>query len=230
MGSGLRGRVSIRFEPEQRGVCAIRGLTQSAERTIRLFYAPETNQSRMVAILAHELAHQLQHDYYGTAIHRKSDIILLEGMAVWLSRAYFSDANGQPHYRRQVAQALAEDALLPLTTSLEADCRTTTRNYIYDEWASFVEYLVERYGREHLDAAYRAGRGRAAGTADYKAVYGISFARLEAGWRDWLKRQKPESPPRSFGRTARILCGCVPDLVMLYEGTPAPPGVTYRIW
>src|SRR4051794_27499361 len=37
IGGGLSGRVSISFEPPQQGECAIRGLTLSNQRTIRLF-------------------------------------------------------------------------------------------------------------------------------------------------------------------------------------------------
>jgi hypothetical protein len=193
IGSGLRGRVSIRFEPPQQGACAIRGLTLSSQRTIRLFYAPGTDTRRIVAILSHELAHQLQHDYYGTSAHRRADTILLEGMATWISRAYFSDPDGRPRYQREVAQALERAELLPLRTDLEVDCRTATRNTIYDQWASFVEYLVERYGRERLDKVYRAGSGREPGSAAYREVYGVSFATLETGWRAWLGRRQPDS-------------------------------------
>lgn len=189
IGGFLSGRVSIRFEPPQRGACAIRGLTSSNERTIRLFYEPDTDPGRVVAILAHELFHQLQHDYYGETAHRRSDVILLEGMATWGSSPYFEDSAGQPRYRVAVRQALAEGGLLPLTTDLEADCRTTTRDVIYDEWASFVEYLLGTYGRERLDAAYRASTGRAAGSANYRGVYGKSLAELEAEWIAWLERQ-----------------------------------------
>lgn len=188
IGAFLTGRVAIRFEPPQTGPCAIRGLTLSNERTIRLFYAPDTDPDRVLAILAHELFHQLQHDYYGETDHRKADIILLEGMAVWGSRAYFRAADGRPLYHHRVRQALLEGTLLPLTTSLEADCRTTTRNNIYNQWASFVEYLLLTYGRERLDAVYRDSTGRPAGSANYQGVYGKPLAQLEAEWLAWLQQ------------------------------------------
>jgi hypothetical protein len=142
----------------------------------------------VLAVLAHELFHQLQRDYYGERAHRRADVILLEGMATWGTRAFFADADGQPRYRRRVRAALAAGELLPLTTSLERDCRTSTRNIIYDQWASFVEFLLATGGRERFDALYRASTGRVAGSADYRGVYGKTLAQLEADWRAWLQQ------------------------------------------
>jgi hypothetical protein len=190
IGAGLAGRVSISFEPPQQGPCAIRGLTLSAERTIILYYEPESDPQRVLRILAHELFHQLQHDYYGREAHLRSDVILLEGMAVWGSAAYFLDETGRPTYQRAAKQALENGELLPLTYSLEADCRTTSRVNIYNQWASFVEYLLEAYGREGLDAVYVSSSGRPAGSSDYQGVYGKPLSELEAEWIAWLARQE----------------------------------------
>jgi hypothetical protein len=189
VGGFLTGRVAIGFEAPQTGPCALRGITLSNQRTIRLFYAPGTDPERVAAILAHELFHQLQHDYYGERDHRKADVILLEGMAVWGTAASFPTEAGEPSYRARVREALAAGAILPLTTSLQADCRTTTRNSVYQQWASFVEYLVLTYGRERLDAAYRSSTGRPAGSADYGGVYGKSLAELEREWLAWAATQ-----------------------------------------
>lgn len=189
VGGFLTGRVAIGFEPPQTGPCALRGITLSNQRMIRLFYAPGTDQARVRGILAHELFHQLQHDYYGETDHRKADVILLEGMAVWGTAAYFPGADGRPLYQERVRQAIADGTLLPLTTSLEADCRTTTRNNIYNQWASFVEFLVATYGRAKLDAAYRSSTGRSAGSSDYRGVFGKPIAELEQDWIAWFKAQ-----------------------------------------
>lgn len=189
LGGGLTGRVAIGFEAPQTGPCALRGLTLSNQRTIRLFYAPDTDPARVRGILAHELFHQLQHDYYGERDHRKADVILLEGMAVWGTAAYFQTAEGEPLYRARVREALRAGELLPLTTSLERDCRTTTRNTIYNQWASFVEYLSLSYGRAKLDAAYRSSTGRPAGSSDYRGVYGKPLAELEREWLAWVGGQ-----------------------------------------
>jgi hypothetical protein len=187
--SGLTGRVSIRFEPPQSGECAIRGLTLSNQRTIRLFYAPGSNPKNIVRILAHELFHQLQHDYYGETDHRKADNMLLEGMATWGSRSYNLNEAGVPIYHADVKRVQAEGELLPLTTNLVADCRTTTRVNIYNQWASFVEFLLKEHGRESFDALYRSSSSREAGSADYRGVYGKTLSQLDAEWQAWLSQQ-----------------------------------------
>lgn len=189
VGGFLTGRVAISFEAPQQGPCALRGITLSNRRTIRLFYAPGTDPARVTGILAHELFHQLQHDYYGERDHRKADVILLEGMAVWGTASYFLTERGEPLYRERVREAFRAGEILPLVTSLEADCRTTTRNNIYNQWASFVEYLVATYGRERLDAAYRSSTGRPAGSADYRGAYGKTLAELEREWLAWARAQ-----------------------------------------
>jgi hypothetical protein len=189
MGAHLSGRVALSFEPAQSGPCALRGQTLSHQRIIRLYYAPETPEQRVLAVVAHELAHELQHDYYGWPAHQKSDLILLEGQATWASGDYALDSHGQPTWQSAAETALAEGNLLPLDVSLEADCRTATRNSAYTGWASFVAFLISA-GRERFDALYRSGRGHRPGTADYTGIYGKSLHELDQDWRGWLAEQR----------------------------------------
>jgi hypothetical protein len=184
IGARPRGRTAIGFGKPQQGPCALRGRTRSAQRRIELFYAPGSDQERVLGIVAHELAHQMQHDRYGPQVHSRSDTILLEGMAVWASDDYRRDEAGQPLWKREVAEAAAAGALLPLVTSLVADCRTTTRVSIYAQWASFVDYLRRAYGAEKLDALYADSTGRAPGAANYRRIYGKRLAALESEWRE----------------------------------------------
>jgi hypothetical protein len=186
MNARLDGRVALSFEPRQQGPCALRGLTLSHERMIHLYYEPDAPGQRILPIMAHELAHQLQHDYYGWEAHRRSDVILLEGQANWASADYTPGADGRPVWASQAEKALAQGNLLPLTADLQTDCRTTTRNAAYTGWASFVDFLIATYGRERFDALYRRGRGRAPGSADYAGIYGKDLHALDQEWRAWL--------------------------------------------
>jgi hypothetical protein len=186
LGAQLGGRVAISFEPPQIGPCALRGLTRSHERMIQLYYGPDTSRQIILPIVAHELAHELQHDYYGWDAHRRSDTILLEGQATWASSDYARGADDRPTWAGEAERALAEGRLLPLATDLERDCRRTTRNAAYTGWASFVDFLIVTYGRERFDALYRSGRGRAPGSADYVGVYGKHLDTLDQEWRAWL--------------------------------------------
>jgi hypothetical protein len=186
LGAQLIGRVAISFEPPQTGSCALRGLTRSHERTIQLYYGPEAPRQVILPIVAHELAHELQHDYYGWDAHRRSDTILLEGQATWASADYSRSADGRPTWASAAEQALAVGQLLPLATDLERDCRRTTRNAAYTGWASFVDFLIDTYGHERFDRLYRSGNGRDTGSADYAEVYGKSLDVLDQEWRAWL--------------------------------------------
>jgi hypothetical protein len=188
MGAQLSGRVTISFEPQQSGPCALRGITLSHDRRIELYYAPDTPGRRVLAIVAHELAHELQHDYYGWDAHRRSDTILLEGQATWASGDYAPGADGRTSWAGEAERALAAGQLLPLATDLERDCRTTTRTVAYTGWASFVDFLIATYGREQFDALYRSGQGRAPGSADYAGIYGKPLDALDQEWREWLAR------------------------------------------
>lgn len=116
--------------------------------------------------------------------------MLLEGMAVWGRRAYYPGPAGRALYHHRAREALINQQLLPLTTSLAADCRTTTRVNIYNQWASFSEYLLTTYGREKFDAGYRDSTGQPAGSANYQGVYGKSLAYLEGEWVLWLAHQE----------------------------------------
>lgn len=188
MSGRLIGRVAIRFEPAQTGQCAIRGITMSHDRYIRLFYGPNSDPQAVLAVVAHELAHEHQHDYYGWKAHRKSDNLLLEGQATWASGGYSLGEDGRPTWLSAAEQANAEGTMLPLTTNLESDCRRATRNSAYTGWASFVTFLIETYGRERFDAVYRSGTGRAPASANYRVIYGKRIGELEREWREWLGR------------------------------------------
>ena len=117
-------------------------------------------------------------------------MILIEGWAMVASDDFARTPDGaEPRWRARLREVVARNELLPLTVDLEQDCRTTTRNSIYDQWASFVDFLEKQYGSEKLAAVYRSGMGRKAGSADYMSVYGKTFAELETEWRAWVVSQ-----------------------------------------
>ena len=189
-GTPFAARERLELLPPQRGACAVRGLTFSHKRQIKLFYGPGTDLDRLQAILAHELVHQLQRERFGDRVQQAADVILLEGWATVASDDFARTPDGtEPRWRARLREVVARNELLPLTIDLERDCRTTTRNSIYDEWASFVDYLERQYGGEKLAAVYRSSTGRKAGSANYAGVYGKSFGELEAAWRAWVTTQ-----------------------------------------
>lgn len=189
LGIQLRGRVSLRFEPGFGGPCPLLGVTYSQIRTIYMYYSPGSNREGLRAILAHEIVHQLQQDYYGND-HLRSDTILLEGMAVWASYRYDRTTTGEPGYQSRVRNAQANGQRLSVTRNPAGNCRTPNRAGLYDQWGSFTDYLISTYGREAYDRLYRSRNGRGYGSSNYRAVYGKSLGELEADWAGWVAAQR----------------------------------------
>jgi hypothetical protein len=111
-------------------------------------------------------------------------LILSEGTATWGAGAYWlGDA---PNFRAFVRPWLEAGAAIPLGESYVGR-PIADMNQLYYQWASFVEFLIETYGRERFDALYITGQGGPA-TADYLGVYGKTFFTLEDEWKAWVLR------------------------------------------
>lgn len=163
--------------------CALSGIAYTDIRKLQVYTCDGIGRGRAVAILAHEYVHQLQHDRYGDR-HLGADLILSEGMATWAAGDYW--LGGQPNFRAYVRAQRAGGAFYPLATHY-AGLGVDAMNTLYYQWAAFVEFLVDVYGRDRLDQVYVTGAG-APGSADYRAVYGKDLAELEREWLTWLDR------------------------------------------
>jgi hypothetical protein len=172
-------RVSLQREP----TCNLHGAAYTEQRHVQLFTCPDIGRERVVSILAHELVHQLAHDHYGAA-HLNADMILLEGLATWGAGTYWLGDQGS--FRAYARRYGHNDTLLPLQTSYVGRS-VGEMNQLYYQWASFVEFLLETYGRERFDALYTSG-AQAPGSADYVGVYGKDLPTLEREWLEWLLR------------------------------------------
>jgi hypothetical protein len=161
--------------------CGIHGIAYTDVRTTQVFSCQGIPRSRVVNIMAHEFVHQLAHDRYGDR-HLSADMILLEGVATWGAGSYW--LSGQPNYRSFVHEMANSGALLPLATSYVGRS-IGDMNTLYYQWASFVEFLIENYGRERFDALYITGSS-APGSADFYGVYGKSLPQLEQEWQLWI--------------------------------------------
>lgn len=162
--------------------CNLNGLAYTEQRLVQVFTCAELPRRRAINILAHEFVHQLCHDRYG-ADHLQADLILSEGIATWGAGKYwlgdyatFKDFVHE-HYQQN-------DRLIPLPTSYVGR-PIQDMNTLYYEWASFVEFLLERYGREKFDALYVSG-SLEPGSADYTGIYDKALSTLEQEWKTWL--------------------------------------------
>lgn len=162
--------------------CGLHGIAYTDIRQVQVYTCPSIARDRAVAILAHEFGHQLAHDRYGAA-HLAADTLLAEGLATWGAGSYW--LGGQPDFRSVVRAQRRAGSFYPLATDY-GGLGVGAMNTLYYQWASFVEFLIERYGRAQFDQVYASGGG-AIGAADYQGVYGVPLSALEQEWLAWLE-------------------------------------------
>jgi len=166
-----------------------RGIAYTDSGVIEIYYSPNEDMSAAFTIAAHEMAHHLQSQRYGTAVHSRSDLILLEGEATWISGARWLKEYGVPSWRGRANQLYNQGIPLRLVGA-----QSSGSDNAYEMWASFVSYLYRRYGMGTVDALYRSSRGRAQGSADYAGVTGKSLKELTEDWRKWVIAYVPPTP------------------------------------
>jgi hypothetical protein len=179
-GTTLAHRVSLGFYrlPPKRGV---RGMAYTAERRAELFYRPGEDPGRALTIAAHELGHHLEAQRYGEDVQRRADTILHEGMATWIAADRWLPMCEATTWRQRARQLQGAGIPLRLLTAERSGADNA-----YELWASFVDFLAERYGWDKLDALYASGRGRAPGSANYQKILGKSLEELADEWRGWV--------------------------------------------
>lgn len=187
----LSRRISIGFYSKGSAPSAgTRGIAYTDSGRIEIFYSPHEDISAAFTIAAHELAHQLQNERYGTAVHSRSDMILLEGQATWVSGVRWLKEYGVPSWRGRAFQLYSQGIPLTLTGA-----QRYGSDNAYEMWASFVSYIFKHYGMDTVDELYVSSRGRAVGSADYKGVTGKTLAELTTAWRAWVLSYEPPPPP-----------------------------------
>ncbi|MEM8533361.1 MAG: hypothetical protein AAGF95_21155 [Chloroflexota bacterium] len=181
-GTTLRTRVSIGFyHPSVSPMENVRGLAYTEDRHAQVFYRAGEDLNRAIVVAAHELGHQLEQERYGTEVQRRADTILHEGVATWVVGPYWLEMQGSTDWKSHIRNLNASGVPLQLVTAEHYGA-----NNAYELWASFVDFLIEDYGTETIDALYISGRGRAHGSADYKGVTGKSLDELADEWRAWV--------------------------------------------
>jgi hypothetical protein len=154
------------------------------------------------------------------------DGVLVEGLAVWAS-------NG--HYRQEpidlwAAVVASSDQYIPLADLRAGPFYDFQHETSYLEGASFVKFLIERYGLDKLKELY----GQATGDATHdealvERLYGVGYGALEADWLAYLAGLDPTPEQakawrlkvRSFDLMRRYETELDPDARVL-PGT-APP-------
>jgi hypothetical protein len=160
-----------------RGIAYTYGTTN-----VRIYYRADESQHDALVILSHEMAHALQAEAYGRDVQSRSDTVLLEGLASWISGEYWLSLSGASSF-----QARARDLYLAGCKGNLATLGYGSLDVAYDMWAGFVDYLARTYGWEKFNRLYLSGRGRSPGSADYRGIYGKSFQELYTDWYATLK-------------------------------------------
>ncbi len=167
-----------------------RGIAYSPKNYLHIFYNSGEDTHKARAILAHELAHQLQADAYGADAQRTSDLVLLEGLATWISGDYWLSVYGAESWQAHAHHLMSAGYDCSLHVDghnlAQAGSLYSDPDIAYELWAGFVDYLITTYGWENLHAVYQSGQGRSPGSSNYQGVYGKSFGDLANEWRDTL--------------------------------------------
>jgi hypothetical protein len=147
-------------------------------------------------VLAHELGHILIMDRF-----RDIPRALNEGLATWASARHFNAWLEYGSLDAAVRSYVADDTYLPLhenyylTDIYPGEDEGTSegcinrRETLYIEWASFLDYLIERHGMDQLETLIKTvldphmtDGELTIETAAFEAVYGSSLNQLEAAW------------------------------------------------
>lgn len=179
----LRERVSVGvYNPSMSPSRGTRGIAYTRDNIAQIFYRPGESRHNALVILTHELAHHLQADAYGNDAQQRADIVLLEGLATWITGEYWLSLSGAPSWPARSRELHSAGYVRNLVTV----ARTADSDTAYEVWAGFVDYLTTTYGWEKFNALYVSGRGRYHGSADYQGIYGKSFTQLADEWRATL--------------------------------------------
>jgi hypothetical protein len=138
---------------------------------------------------AHEGTHALAQDLLQPKENGGGpDGVLVEGLAVWASGG---------HYRREPLDAWAavvstSDEYIPLATLRAGPFYDFQHETSYLEGASFVKFLVERYGLHKLKELYGLATGDAAhDEALVQRLYKMDYDGLETDWLVYLASLQP---------------------------------------
>jgi hypothetical protein len=177
----LQGRVRLALLPADAAPppCEPRAAAIPARRRIVLFVGPQTLEpDALAAFLAHEIGHQLAFDRWGAT---GADRRLSEGIATWAAEPYWLAWRGWPSLAAGVRELHAAGAFGSLAEPRAGCLVAAERDVYYSAWASFVDFLVGRYGWEAFgEALKRPPVGE--DLADYEGAFGRPLADLVADW------------------------------------------------
>ncbi|WP_129630751.1 hypothetical protein [Candidatus Oscillochloris fontis] len=181
----LTERVSVGvYHTSQAPGRGTRGIAYTYGNTnVRIYYQAGEDKHNALVILVHELSHALQAAAYGKEEQARVDLVLLEGLACWISGEYWLSLSESPSFQARASELYRSG----IRGNLAALGKTTSIDNAYDMWAGFVDYLARTYGWEKFNLLYTTGNGRAPGSANYEGIYGKTFEELYTDWYSTLE-------------------------------------------
>lgn len=189
LGVSVDMNIQIVIKKPQRTPCPLRGLASPISGEITLYLDQSVSAEQVLALLAHEFAHVLVYQGLGVAT---SDFGLSEGLATWAAGDYWSGWQKSSSLDTSVKRYLKNGNFLTISKNIDfsgayeptaaINC-VVRRDILYTEWASFIGYLLETYGRKRLLQLIKTSptveKPRA---PNYLGVYGYSLEQLENAW------------------------------------------------
>lgn len=192
-GSPIRGKVDVTFRQPQVQPCPIRGIAVWPDLQIAIYADESAGQDCILAVIACEIGHLIQFQSFDGG---PTDPILLEGWATWVAGSYWIEWQRMPSFDEGVRSYLRDKRFVSIsrfdisTLIYKSEECLERRDIVYTEYASFLNYLIERYGINALNSLITANiptsppSEGADPRADYQTVYGKTLQELE---NDWIK-------------------------------------------
>ncbi|MCZ7571751.1 MAG: hypothetical protein M5U01_24635 [Ardenticatenaceae bacterium] len=201
LGTRLTRRVVLLVQPPEAGRairanCPARGAatrTEDGYLLIYMFADSRTSEAQRDAVVAHEIAHQAIYTKLGPG----GDTILNEGLANWAIPQTWRMWQDAPSFDSFVLESIARGTYVPLTESVARnfarpasgeDC-FETRDQVYNEWASFDDFLIRHYGWNAIRRFWQQPVERNE-DFDYRVGFGKTLAELEREWLAQLGRRE----------------------------------------
>lgn len=181
----LRRQVPVSFERRQ-SECGGHGMWAAGE--ITLYVDETTSRETLRGVFAHELGHEL---HFNSELSGTSHSELSQGVATWIAGEYWARMRGWQSIDEGARILLAEAEHRPLTSYSSYETCFEERVEVYTVWASFVGYLIDRFGLETLSDYFEEinsqGDSRRIGNPDLapssQAIYGRTLDELDSEWR-----------------------------------------------
>ena len=144
MNTSLNTTIHVTFKPQLEGK-TIRGTTSATEITI--FIKENVTQDYILGVLAHETGHVAINDSgIGSSIYPQ----LNEGFATWLAGDYWLNWHKISSFSKGINPNIDKEQCLSLEDNNRVIQDITSRDEVYNAWASFIDFLIKTYGLDRF--------------------------------------------------------------------------------